>query len=328
MLKTGKEKLDTKTVHEALHNCNEVLSNLAYQNEKLNTIENTVEENEYLIQRSLRIVRGMTWYGAIVNAISRGVSHKSTHIESSAECGNLITASNSEYRQSKNVECTDKRSLRDEEDLKEVEDMLCQLQDGGYAISHILNTQERSLNRIYQKSNDVENLTLKASILTSKRINKLGGNNTSILSRSMKADIIGVFELYESGVLNRKLSMDRNHTCVLVESCMDKTTSTQFVLSLIDGNQILYIQHSTTGRYLGITYFGGIVFKDTTSPSSYEYCYMDTSGSLSGILILAANWGAGGWLKFDDSKGTFTVSSNHTEKNGILQVRAVRISGK
>jgi hypothetical protein len=288
--------------------------------EDLQSAEDTIEANEYNLQKALTVLRGMTWTGMIYNIFAKdtppsdmlGKQHdvlpgKGPALETSVNEKSYTSRAESIPNDGDN-----------EKMMNTLLSALTDLHDIGVQIGEQIDHQNTAIDRIEEKTLRVTDqtlaVTLKASQLTQRASNSNDG-------------LIGTYQFIDqdSGYF---LSVS-NADLLLVPK---EDLSTQFFCFLKE-NTIHGLQNAKTLKFLCSTVWGPIK-SSGTSFGRREECHLSLSGDITGIYFLQTNWGTGGWLKgsapADSTDGAIslnTVTSSISDKVGVLLLKAVCISG-
>ena len=270
---------------EAIEHGKTTLNCLATQDETLRDTEDIVESNEYTLDKTMKVLRGMTWSGMFYNMFNadphvpdvRG--KQSTPSTSSNTKNSASNANKSELIQSS---INTLNSVQDDEpELTEISKNISQLLSMSYAIGEQIEQQNDTLNRIENKTERVHDKTL-AATLRSAQLTRGSGSST--------IQYLGVYQFVEAGTA-RYLGVV--HDSIILVKQADR--STYYNIYMKSGN-LMGIQNAKTLKYLGVTMWGTVQASGNTF-GKYEECFIDLDGRPSGIVILATNWGGGGWLK-------------------------------
>lgn len=288
------------------------LENLQVQEENLIHTEDTLEANEFVIQKSLKVLRGMTWVGMVYNAFT---SEPEPSVEPSHE-----RIDTSKIIESKNISSECKSSViennqfnsKDDEDILEISQSVQQMYDISVAMTQYLDNQNSSLERIQTKTEKIHEDTLAATLKSSRIIQRH--------DKTQGVDI-GKFQFIDT-VTGFYLCVE-NYCLELT----DKPKRSSYFQCYKRHDNLIGLQNCKTMKYLGTTYYG-VVKVSGDYWGKMEDCWVNLTGAPSGILILSRNWGSGGWLKSKiHSDGTiYDTTSGIHDKEDILIVKAVKIA--
>lgn len=287
--------------------------------EDLQSAEDTIEANEYNLQKALTVLRGMTWTGMIYNMFAKESSPSDVlgkqHDVLQGKGPALETSANEKSFASRADSIP---NVGDNEKMNSLLSTLTELHDIGIQMGEQIDQQNIAIDRIEEKTLRVTDqtlaVTLKASQLTQRASNSNDG-------------LIGTYQFIDQGS-GYFLSVS-NADLLLVAK---EDLSTHFFCFLKE-NTIYGMQNAKTLKYLCSTVWGPIK-SCGLSFGRREECHLSLSGDITGIYFLQTNWGTGGWLKgsvpADSTDGVIslnTVTSSISDKDGALQLRPVCISG-
>eukprot|EP00607_Mallomonas_marina_P010982 CAMPEP_0182423212 /NCGR_PEP_ID=MMETSP1167-20130531/9129_1 /TAXON_ID=2988 /ORGANISM="Mallomonas Sp, Strain CCMP3275" /LENGTH=362 /DNA_ID=CAMNT_0024601961 /DNA_START=253 /DNA_END=1341 /DNA_ORIENTATION=- len=302
------------------------MTSLEQQHESLQTSEKCLREHAFALEKSKRVLRGMTWSGWITNMLSTAPT-----IGSAPQDLALKTESedNEEERKRRDKhQMIEETSLYDP-DLTELNHLVSGVHDISLKISDMLDNHSNILEEVQSKTDRVQDetvaVTLKASQLsTAKRY------------YSKQLQLLGVFQFIDA-VSGFYLSLDTQTDGTLLTR---RPLESSFFNLYSDKNgfEIFHMQHAQTGKYLGVNMIGSAIRFDHRSSNKNTQCYLQlelqgksllktqtpklsTSTSTSelrpgventckatGIFNLACNWGNGGWLQASAVPDTETAS--------------------
>ena len=271
--------------------------------------EDLLNSNQYSLQLCARNIRGMTWYGKLLNVLSRApeapesLHHRKIDLNKhqEPEQGNL-------RRELFNQSTTGGAAMNDA-DICELNQAVEKIHGLSLEISEVLSSQDYCLDRLNQKTT----ATYEKSIALTLQMTQLRVGN-KICCNSLKG--VYMFQVGDSF-----LSVDEEDNLVVSPVNNFPGLESQFNC-FSDDDEIVTIQSKKSLKYLGVNVFGNISCK-SLQRSCYEYCYVDLNGTLSGICLLACNWGCGGWLKHNKKNIVGSVSRSLSERDDIIYVRAV-----
>ena len=315
------------------------INDLEIQNEKLVATEDTIEANEYVVLKSLRTLRGMTWSGMFYNMVTGDVapqinSTRERHSpppppppsssSSSSSSHNSTTANLAVYDsrdRSTLFDCEQQhnnsdirwRTVPDEADnhLNEISSVVANLKDMTLSMSQQLNQQTSCLDRIDHKSGVVNDqllgVTLKATQLT-------------VRNRRTKIEFVGKYQFIQDST--RKYLSVYMDDIVLISKA-DKST---FFDVYAKENNLFGLQNCKTLKFIGSTIWMQIRCSGYTF-GKQEELYIKLDSPATNIFVLGINFGGGGWLRDDSSGKILTqVTSGVTDKKDALFLRPVFIS--
>lgn len=301
------------------------LHTLKLQEDALNSIEDTIEGNEYILQKSMKVLRGMSWSGLFYNMMPFSsdpppVSKDQKRLQKSQsvtqpDSSSLIMNTSTELQETVTKEtlfsqrshnsptCTthDSPTCTIDADLKELKISVEELHSIGVVMGQALQNQVETTRRIEIKSdNALENtlaVNLRAAQLTQR-------------TRKSPSKFIGKFQFF-CPLYNKYLSAE-DTTLTLTSRATERST---FFDCFSKEEYIIGIQNCKTLKYLGCTFLGSIACSGDRF-GKLEECHIDLEGIDTGVLFLARNWGGGGWLKISLSKDHATAK---TTKMGEME---------
>jgi archaellum component FlaC len=311
-----------KAAYGSMNYATATVEELDNQKEVLDSIEDNLQNQEYLVDQSLRKIRGMTWAGTFYNTYTDIVSTivPSTSAENSTvrDQDNKMNPSDEPYEQK--VVSTSTTQATSE--LSEEDKMLNEISVAANSLKHLsvtmgkqLKESNEQIEKIEKKTEDVHdktlNVTIKASQLTQKQ--------------SKKDHYIGTYQFMH---ISNCLLLSANGESLELTNNADLSTLFRVILRQ---ETIIGLQNEATGKFVGITMFGSIAVSGNYL-GSQEELFLEYNGNDSGVLFLAKNWGAGGWLKMpevtEENKNqpirlTETTSSA-ADKNGRILLKAIK----
>jgi len=289
-----------KTSEEAMEHGRRALNGLAAQGEILQQTEDTVEANEYTLDKSMKILRGMTWSGMFYNAFNSDPERKdvqgnqapSQSVVSSTVPGTTSTTGSSSMGSVFGFDragiSADKGELLSGTSTAENQPELAGLSrnvDELLNMSHVLGDQieqqHQTLGRIEDKSSRVHDKTLAVTLRSSQLTER---------ASSASAQLLGTYQFVEAGSAKYLAVVGED---IVWLSQPDRST---FFNCFLKANNIVGIQSDKTLKYLGLTMWGTVRASGAYFGKSEE-CFVELDGRPTGIALLACNWGGGGWLK-------------------------------
>ncbi len=174
--------------------------------------------------------------------------------------------------------------------------------------SHLISNQE-TMERINDKTEQVNGMTL-ASIIKSAKIFGSYGKNQSIQ--------LGCFQFVDV-VTGQFLAVENDYLILVGKSGL----STQFACETTQ-SKLIGISNMLTLKYIGTTLLGSV-----TVTGEYwgrmEDCFIDLSGLPTGILVVGKNWGSGAWIKTGTNYLTDSTTGIH-DKKSMLVVKACKLT--
>lgn len=284
---------------------------------------NNIETTEHALEKSMRVLRGMTWSGMFYNMTT---SEPKPLPSIASKHQRDIYASNPDmlkYKTERNelLEGTSQKSVDPHEaELLKLSGTLHHLENISLEINKSLVTQNELADELEEKTNQVNDIAL-ATILRSAQLTQRAKNSLEMY--------LGDYSLFDEGT-SQYLSV--HGTSLILSSLFDRSSLFRVY---VKESHLIGIQNHLTLRYLGINMFGTVCVTSTHF-GSYEETFLDLDNcrGSQGILFLASNWGGGGWLQYghpvdpnDPSRGVFctsvTKSINDTAKK--VQIKAILV---
>jgi hypothetical protein len=342
-----------RTVFSAIEHGKVTLETLDQQDEMIQNVEDTLEANDYVIQRSFRALRGMTWSGYIANKCS---DVRSSFVSDTNTFSNSIASvsSKNERIQASKLSASDGSVLNGrqtigipgDDDLNEISSAVDVLHRMGVTLGEQLDSQKVVLDRIEDKTNIVTDHTLAVTLRTSQLLRKT--------HRPIQS-FVGTFQFIDVES-NRFMSVSLSDGTSIAFTTVPDLSSYFHVF--VKQDHLFGLLNEKTQRYMGCTvwgsvavsgeYFGGQeecyvdlgVFaptvQATTKNNSKTTVTREESTVLTGLLFTARHWGAGGWLKLptsivsNDQKDhleewvTTETTASITDRVGAMQLKVVR----
>ena len=301
-----------KFAAEAQEAAKSTLISLDHQNEILQGAEDTLEANEYILQKSYRTLRGMTWSGMFYNMF---VPDKH-HLEVNDPSFTVDKEPTNKYDRNTNSISTktnpinyahdDWRSIdSNDSQLNEISSAVENLKDASVLISKALYDQNEMIDRIDDKSTIVNDqtlgVTLKAAQLTR--------------TRSSKVLKIGRFQFIEP--------KSKKFLAVVLEDIVliAKEDRSTYFDCYCKENNLYGLQNCKTQKFIGSTILATIRASGHVFGKQEELNIDVTSGHETGIFVVCINWGNGGCLK-DQNEGKIlsNVTSGITDRRNMLML--------
>lgn len=290
--------------------------------QQLNTANN-IETTEHALEKSMRILRGMTWSGMFYN-MTTPESKPLPTIASKHQRDIYSSNPNMlKYKTERNelFEGTTQKSVDPHEDeLLKLSGTLNHLENISLEINKSLVTQNELTTELEDKTNQVNDIAL-ATILRSAQL-------TQRAKKSLEM-YLGDYSLFDEGT-SQYLSV--HGTSLILSTLFDRSSLFRVY---VKESHLIGIQSHLTLRYLGINMFGTVCVSSTHF-GSYEETFLDLDNcrGSQGILFLASNWGGGGWLQYGDpidpntpSKGVFctSVTKSISDTTKKVQLKAILV---
>lgn len=289
-----------------------IIQQLDIQNENLAKIEDTVESNDHLLNRSMHVLRGMTWSGMLYNTFFA----KDDEFQTKTNVNNRTSAVDAYHESNRNIpqppvnvntktelfSDTQKQKIVREQDqhMEELSRQVEQIHSMGLTIGHAVHQSNEIADRLSDKINNTNDATLAVLLRTaqlSQRANKT------------EPEFVGFYQFICDDAY---LSLNQENIIVLTKR---PDSSTIFRVYCKESN-LLGLQNLKTLKFLGISFFGSARGTNSNFTNSEEV-YISLDGSPSGLLFLGCNWNGGGWLKRDEKGILCTYTTGIADRNGI-----------
>jgi hypothetical protein len=332
-----KELLQAKKLaFGALDHGKDTLEMLDKQEEDLRGIEDTLEANQYTLDKSARILRGMTWSGFVYNqcvTTKELVLGTTPALPPPNQPSVIRPQSNGASPQPQPAVTTTMTGLgtapREKDDLDEISSAVATLHKMSLDIGNQLDSQGVIIDKITEKTEKVTEQTLAVTIRASQLSDR---------ARNRVPTHVGIIQLVD--VVSGKYLAVTDSRLVLSEK---KDRSTYFSC-FVKESHLFGLQNEKTLKYVGCAMLGHIIVESLYF-GTQEECYIDIDAKTTGILFIARHWGAGAWLKrpLADLLDASTANSNGnppphpyltettegiTAKSGMIEFRVVRLAAK
>jgi hypothetical protein len=317
-----------------------IIVNLDEQYEKLESTNDILESEEYLLNKALKSIRNMTWSGMIWNLIYSEPISTSNLNKTNLNKTNSNTNSNTESDDKLKINDLNKKillenknksntniqnnKLKQDKYLEQISLKLEELESLSVKIGSRLDEQNNLIEKIDTNTEIITNKMLKVDLETKKLTNSYKKLNYKIIGKFNFIDL-------ESGLA---LATDNIGAIKLT----NKIDSSTIFICYSTSNNIFSIQNYKTQKYLKTDFFGNIGFNGNYI-GTYEQCFLhlDISDKLkipiynpTGIIILSKNNYHGGWLKkpFDKSNQDLLITSttsNTTDITGIIVFQPINL---
>lgn len=295
----AKELLQAKrSAMTAMGHGKDTLEMLDEQEETLREIEDTLEANANIVDKSMITLRGMTWSGYLYNQC---VNTKEAilgipAVVSTPQPANPATRSLPSGSADTCVIDPGLGSLvggRDKDDLAEISSAVATLHKMGLEIGHQLDNHTTTMDTIAEKTDILTEKTLAVTIKASQLRDR---------TRSSKAQFGGIYQFVDT--MTGKFLAVSDGRLVLIDAI---NRSTYFNCYVKESN-LFAMQSEKTLKYVGCAMLGHIT-AESTYFGTQEECYIDFKAKTTGILFIARHWGAGAWLKRPQAPTVGTVGS-------------------
>jgi len=310
-----------KLVTQAESHGVKALVDLQTQEENLAGAADTVESTDYTLQKSMRVLRGMTWSGAIYNMFTSeptaaaaavggtpilNQSANPNHINNSQTQTQSDSESSTGIRKEKTDEALD-------EVFKGVENLKALSQELGHKIVSNHEQLDSFETQVEANEDSMLAVTLRAAQLTQR-------------SNRSKEKYIGTYQLVHEPTGKVLYLLDDDLLLAEVGRGSSKDRATLFACYRKE-THLLGLQSLKTRKWLGITWLGDIKVGAQYFGKSEEL-HVDLSGRPGGVFFLACNWYSGGWMTTPSSNpGVKTMLKPTTglrDKEGRVVVRAMK----
>lgn len=308
-----------KSINNSCSIGSNILIELNNQSNKLESTNDILESDEYILNKALKTIRNMTWSGMIWNMIySEPVetSKKNICLETKNNNGlntntniDNIDRSKSDFNYDKNNFLQNKINIqsnktKQDEYLEKISSRLEELHGLSVKIGLEIESQNNLIEQIDTNTEIITNKMLKVDLETKKLTNKHTKPNYKIIGKFNFIDL-------ESGLA---LGTNDNGAIKLT----NKIDSSTIFICYSTSNNIFCIQNYKTQKYLKTDFFGNIGFNGNY-PGTYEQCFLNldtsdksnyTTYNPTGIIILSKNNYHGGWLKKPKSNSGSEINND------------------
>lgn len=344
--KTSKENIlledSLKIINNSCSIGTDILIELDDQQNKLESTNDILESDEYLLNKALKTIRNMTWSGMIWNLINSEPIETSKNID--LEKTNVETDNKKKISGDKiKINCQTNKTKQDEY-LEQISLKLEELHKISLNIGFDLENQNNLIEQTDTNTKTITNKMLKVDLETKKITNSYKKLNYKLVGKFNFVDI-------DSG-----LALSTNELGLLMLT--NKIDSSTIFQCYSTSNNIYSIQNYKTQKYLKTDFFGNIGCTGNYI-GTYEQCFLNLeldelsdSNSKSksksksksniniykptGILILSKNNYHGGWLKKpklfnlesetnDDLFIMNTTTSNTTNTSNMIIFQPIKL---
>lgn len=302
------------------------LTVLEQQQQSLRSTEDTLESNEYILNRSAFTLRGMSWIGWLQNKLT------STEEPVPEHSGFSQPPQHSRNQQLENNETIFRDCGNDDDEEGKHLDAIAQrveeLKLMSLSIGGEIANQSTTLGRIDDKTDRVRDKTLQVTLKAAQ---------FTARSKRSREKFVGRFQLVDSvsGFCLAAVGED----LVLLQ---DHTNRATFFDAFEKEDNLIGLRNAKTHKFVGVTYYGAVRVAGNYF-GKQEELYMSNLGKAgagsgnedSGLLFLSKNWSKGGWLRADSDQGLrisgevlTEVTTCVSDKLGRLLFRAVHIEIK
>lgn len=291
---------------------------LNVQEENLRYAEDTLESNEYVVQKAMKTLRGMTWGGMLYNIFAGNNKPKEAGPIAMVSPDNLTnnctigSVDRTHDPSSGTTRILGKTSPIDDEtkDLDQLLASVTQLHDISLTLGRKIEQQNATLERVEEKASVVNDDTLAVTLKASQLAQR---------SSSAREEFVGYYQFIDDDS-HALLSVNADGQLVLVNT---PDRSTVFKLHVKSGT-LYALQNDKSLRYISSTVWGPIRAV-STSFGKREECHLSSLSEdcPTGIFYPCTNWGAGGWLKYP-KEGQFyldSVTKGISDKEHMVMLR-------
>jgi hypothetical protein len=259
------------------------LVTLEQQSESLRSTEDTLESNEYILNKSAFVLRGMTWVGWLANKLTTSDGNTRVleqHPGATAQSSSSLPHEDcsSVFRE---VGGNDEESESLEKISRHVEELKLMANTMGSHVGEQAATVDRIEGKVERARDKTLEVTLRAAQLTTR-------------SRRTRERFVGRFQFVDTksggflGAVGEDLVLLRGPSRGSFFDVFEKEEG------------ILGLRNSKTLRFIGMTWTGSVRVSGHYFGRSEE-CHLANVHAAdrndeSGLLVLAKNWGKGGWL--------------------------------
>jgi hypothetical protein len=308
-----------------------ILSRLYITEKQLTSLDN-VESTEYLLQQSMRSLRGMTWGGFFYNLVSDEGKLKpaSTTVDTRHDCGTSESSHSPSVKADASVHMysngdgagvnenvfspgykqssTASKKEKQDQHVEQLSKSLSNLHNVSVSIGESLAEHDEIANSLTDKTNETNDYALTVTLRAAQLTQRTTGS---------QAVLVGEYKFK---------TMHNNYLSVFDESI---TLTPQFNWSTVfrvysKENHLYALQNVKTRRFLGLNFFGGVVATSTGFGKNQEM-FIDLTGK-TGIMFLASNWGNGGWLKPDKNGLLRAVSKSLVDRDDRLLLIPIELT--
>ncbi|TMW55045.1 hypothetical protein Poli38472_013807 [Pythium oligandrum] len=309
-----------RAMADSLQIARETAHTLSMQSEQLGRSEAAVEEAQYAVDLSKRVMRGMTWSGWIANAFTAppqmesekrkdggditmgficpeckivfkdadqlgthyGKAHAEPHNGDSSRSArpSSMQATTNSSRQLHG----DARQAREDvhdDFLRQLEPQLAELKQASLALGNALDTQNEQLDRLDGKVDRVHDGMKRISV----QAKKLAGQKAPLTYR---------FRCAFQEVETRRFLRDVDGEPVLgADVLVDGCTFRAYTLG--DDHEIWGFQSEQSSFFLGVNRYGNLKIRGNDL-QSYEHMAIDHDKTVTRLFCYASYFGIGGWV--------------------------------
>eukprot|EP01035_Chromulina_nebulosa_P030123 gene30123-40002_t len=315
----------------------ETLEKLNEQEEDIQKIRDTLEANDYVLGKSLTALRSMTWGGYVYNScvtITNTLKNAPSNLtavdprlmprfssSNSSDNNNTVEVaidtnysdnaySNNQNGKQENLETAPSKSVyynknneEEEKQLQDISSIVAQLHDISVTMGEQLDRQTKALETVEELTEKVTDKSLYVTLRATQLSTRVKGKNEQIFIGKfqfidcVRGKFLSVYTPAPSSSSSSSSSSSVVDDVLVLKSVPDKATFFNCFASSDGVRNIFGIQNEKTLKFIGCTMWGTV-----RCAASYfgtqEECFMEFNGEETGLLLLARNWGSGGWLKY------------------------------
>ena len=270
---------------------------LEQQSESLRSTEDTLESNEYVLNKSAFVLRGMTWVGWLANKLTTSDGNTRVLEHPGAQSSSSLPHEDCSSSAFRDVGGNDEES----ESLEKIARHVDELKLMANAMGSHGGEQAATIDRIEGKVERVRDKTLEVTLRAAQLTTR---------SRRTRERFVGRFQFVDVktggflGAVGEDLVLLRGPSRGSFFDVFEKEEG------------ILGLRNSKTLRFIGMTWTGSVRVSGHYFGRSEE-CHLANVHAAdrndeSGLLVLAKNWAKGGWIS--RSEGPDQASSPLLER--------------
>lgn len=280
------------------------------QGEELAAAENCVDSNQYIINKSGRIVRGMTWWGWITNTFTAAPKppdpqrrRPSTHAMPPTAAVRPTATAPPQAQE----ERSSHPQLREQQDyLDEVSLGLDELREVGVEIGRRVETQNEAVPRLHEK--------MDALWQSTRHVTRQAGRVIESYATRATPKLLGHVALRD--VATRRFVQARGDEVGLSKEVDCLRATCRFALYEKRAH-LLGLYSPVSQRYVGLTFAGNIRCSARTFGRTEEFDLDLQRPAASPVLCVAANFGAGCWLRVEPREGRLLPAESRSAPDAL-----------
>ena len=276
-----------------------------------------IETTEHALQKSLRVMRGMTWSGMLYNAFTRDPTPEVTTSIQRPSVTPLEGPSDTRRHYENRSELLHGSSAETKKDgdIEQLAHTVNQVESISLAIQESLKAQNTLTEDMNDKTEEVHRLALASTLRAAQ-----------LTQRSRKSAEVLLGEYYfEDPRSGHFLSVDG--ISLVLSPVFDRAAVFRIFAK---ESHLMGLQSCKTFKFLGVNVWGAVAVSGNYF-GSYEETFVDVDGvrNTPGILLLVSNWGGGGWLQEPIPSGHKGSQSCQSVTSGISDsTRQLRVKAK